>query len=218
MYIRPLLAGASGLLLATACASNTATTTDTAATAAAVDTEEDSRFTLAMGTVNSLVEAGNEQTAIDRLTQLLGDPGMSDEQMAAALYKRAELRYGAGSDVTGAVEDLREIENRYPGSMAAGDAAELQAMAEAEYETLTAALDSTAISPMERFETLFRLGRHQEAADLMLAGALEPENKYLVDMYQIGYLCDGDELAGPVFELVEPDGTSRAVQFCELGK
>ena len=73
-------------------------------------------------------------------------------------------------------------------------------------------------APMQRFEILFRLGRHQEAADLMLAGALEPGNEYILDMYQIGYLCDGDELAGPVFELVEPDGTSRNVQFCELGK
>lgn len=218
MLNRPLLAGASVLLLATACASNTETTTQATATPAPAETAEDTRYSLAMGTVNSLVEAGNEQTAIDRLTQLLGDPGMSDEQMAAALYKRAELRYGAGSDVTGAVEDLQEIENRYSGTMATGDAQELQEMAEAEYDTLTAALDGGAISPMERFEILFRLGRHQEAADLMLAGALEPDNKYLVDMYQIGYLCDGDELAGPVFELVEPDGTARAVQFCELGK
>ena len=181
-------------------------------------TIEQTRYSLAMGTVNSLVEAGNEQIAIDRLTQLLGDPGLSKAQFAEVLFKRAELRYGGGSDLEGAIADLKEIKSAHAGSAVAGDAASLLETAEAEYLMLTDMLASGEVSPMERFEILFRLGRHQEAADLMLAGALEPENEYLVDMYQIGYLCDGDELAGPVFNMTEPDGTSRDVQFCELGK
>ena len=181
-------------------------------------TAEQTKYSLAMGTVNSLVEAGNEQIAIDRLTQLLGDPGLSEVQMAEVLFKRAELRYGGGSDLEGAIADLNEINTSHSGSTVAGEAASLMQTAEAEYDTLTGMLASGDVSPMERFEILFRLGRHQEAADLMLAGALEPDNEYLVDMYQIGYLCDGDELAGPVFQLTEPDGTQRNVQFCELGK
>lgn len=181
-------------------------------------TVEQTKYSLAMGTVNSLVDAGNEQIAIDRLTQLLGDPGLNEAQMAEVLFKRAELRYGGGSDLEGAIADLKEISANHSGSAVAGEAASLLETAEAEYGTLSDMLASGDVSPMERFEILFRLGRHQEAADLMLAGALEPDNEYLVDMYQIGYLCDGDELAGPVFELTEPDGTQRNVQFCELGK
>lgn len=214
--IRSMLAGASVLLLAAACASS-GTDTETAAPTPPA-TAEQSKYSLAMGTVSSLTAAGNEQIAIDRLTQLLGDPGMSDEQMAEALLRRAELRFGNGSDVDGAVDDLNEIINEYPDSDAAGDARALLADVEAEQAMLNEMLGAGNLSPMERFEVLFRLGRHQEAADLMLAGALEPENDYILDMYQIGYLCDGDELAGPVFELVEPDGTARNVQFCELGK
>ena len=216
--MRSFLAGASVLLLASACASSTTDTPPELRTGADAPSEAETRYELAIGTVNSLVEAGNEQIAIDRLTQLLGDPGMSDAQMAETLYKRAELRYGKGSDLEGAINDLEEILNKHPDSAVAADAKGLLETATAEHAALTDMLDSTSVTPMERFEILFRLGRHQEAADLMLAGALEPENEYILDLYQIGYLCDGDELAGPVFELAEPDGTTRNVQFCELGK
>ncbi|MEQ9316489.1 MAG: hypothetical protein RLN72_11610 [Henriciella sp.] len=213
--LKHILAGASVLIIAAACASSSDPVADPVD---ATTTAEKTEYELAMGTVKSLVAAGNEQTAIDRLTQLLGDPGMSDEQMAETLYARAKLRHAGGNDLTGAVEDLREIKTKFPSSSVSDDAGELLASAEAEFAMLTDMLESGSVTPMERFEILFRLGRHQEAADLMLAGALEPDNEYILDMYQIGYLCDGDELAGPVFELVEPDGTSRAVQFCELGK
>lgn len=213
--LKHILAGASVLMIASACASSNDPVADPVEI---TTTAEPSQYQLAMGTVASLVEAGNEQIAIDRLTQLLGDPGMSDEQMAETLYARAKLRYGEGSDLTGAVQDLKEIKAQYSGSHVADDADALLAEAETEYAMLNDMLTSGSVTPMERFEILFRLGQHQEAADLMLAGALEPDNEYILDMYQIGYLCDGEELAGPVFELVEPDGTSRAVQFCELGK
>lgn len=218
MMMRSLLAGASILLLATACASSTTDTPPELSTGAGAPTEAETRYELAMGTVTSLIEAGNEQIAIDRLTQLLGDPGMSDAQMAETLYRRAELRYGNGNDLEGAISDLEEIVNDYPDSPSASDAKGLLETASSEYAALTDMLNSTSVTPMERFEILFRLGRHQEAADVMLAGALEPDNEYILDLYQIGYLCDGDELAGPVFDLVEPDGTVRHVQFCELGK
>ncbi|MEE2878138.1 MAG: hypothetical protein VX593_03950 [Pseudomonadota bacterium] len=202
-----------------ACTSAPETTEPASVTPPPAETSiEQTKYNLAMGTVNSLVEAGNEQTAIDRLTQLLGDPGLSEAQFAEVLFKRAELRYGGGSDLEGAIADLEELETNHAGSAVASDAQSLLESAQAEYSMLTDMLETGDVTPMERFEILFRLGRHQEAADLMLAGALEPENEYLVDMYQIGYLCDGDELAGPVFQLTEPDGTSRNVQFCELGK
>ncbi|WP_300393283.1 hypothetical protein [Henriciella sp.] len=216
--IRSMFAGASLILLAAACTSSPDPETDAQAIMDADLSVEQTKYELAMGTVSSLIEAGNEQIAIDRLTQMLGDPGMSEAQMAEVLFKRAELRYGAGSDLEGAIADLKEIQADYADSDFADDASSLLEQAEAEYATLTDMLASGDVSPMERFEILFRLGRHQEASDLMLAGALEPDNEYLVDMYQIGYLCDGDELAGPVFSMTEPDGTQRNVQFCELGK
>lgn len=212
--IKHLLAGTGLVLLAAACTSAPEPTEPAVETVADA---EPTKFELAMGTVQSLVDAGNEQVAIDRLTLLLGDPGMSDTQMAKALYMRAELRH-SGNDLEGAIDDLQEILSKYPSSAQAADAEILLNEAESEFAVLTAMLESGDATAMERFEILFRLGRHQEAADLMLAGALEPDNQYIVDMYQIGYLCDGDELAGPVFELVEADGSSRPVQFCELGK
>ncbi|MEM7459106.1 MAG: hypothetical protein AAF331_06555, partial [Pseudomonadota bacterium] len=61
-------------------------------------------------------------------------------------------------------------------------------------------------------------GEHQTAADIMFENALSPENDYILDMYQIGYLCDSAELTGPSYGLVEPDGTERTVRFCDFGK
>lgn len=208
---RSLLASASALLFVSACATSTQS-------AAPAQEDPTSNYARAMGTVSALVQGGNEQIAIDRLTQLLGDPGMSDAQMAQALWRRAQLRYGDGSDVNGAVEDLNEILADYPESSPADDADDMLGKATAEQAALNARLEAGSLSPMERFRILFRLGEHQEASDLMLASAIQPENRYLVDMYQIGYLCDGEELAGPVFQLTAPDGAVRDVQFCSLGK
>jgi hypothetical protein len=177
---------------------------------------EMSNYQRALGTVDALDKAGNEQIAIDRMTQLLGDPAMSDEQMAGALYRRALLRYGEGNDVEGAITDTEEISNVYPGSEVADKASALLLLATQERDLLTSVLEDDTLGPMRRFETLFRLGRHQEATDMIMASGLEPEMGYLLDMYQIGYLCDGDNVAGPTFELVEPDGTPHTVQLCDL--
>lgn len=169
----------------------------------------------ALDTVAKLKAAGNEQIAIDRLTQLLSDPDLTEEQTAEALLKRAELRAGQGNDLDGAMKDAREILTAHPTSSSAGEAETLLEQASAEHDRLTASLSGDALSTQERFETLFRLGRHQDAGSLMFAGDFTPGNQYLLDMYQVGYLCEGNALAGPSYTLVEPDGTERNVQFCD---
>ena len=210
--VRFLFAGYGFVLVLGACASSDPATEQ----AVIVEPSEPSNFDLAMGTVDALDKAGNEQTAIDRLTQLLGDPAMSDIQMARALYRRAELRHGEGQDVEGAVTDLEELLADYGDTHVASEAEQLRAVALQERDMLSGMLDEGDLSAMERFRILFRLGRHQDAGDLMLAGGLEPDMSYILDMYQIGYLCDGDELAGPAYRIVQPDGAARMVQFCDL--
>ena len=71
---------------------------------------------------------------------------------------------------------------------------------------------------MEEFEFRFRLGERQAAADIMLTNALMPANEYILDMYQIGYLCDSAELTGQMYKQTEPDGTDRTVRICDFGK
>ena len=208
-----LFLAAASLAVLSACASTEAPT-ETSSTAAI----ETSAFSLAMDTVTQLTEAGNEQIAIDRLTQLLGDPSLTDTQKSEALLARAQLRYGAGNDVLGALEDLNELTTYYPTSEAAVESAEIFTQAQMEADGLLAALDSGMLSPTEEFEALFRLGRHQDAADLMLSRNLQPEDQYIVDMFQIGYLCDDPALTGPSYPMTEPDGTARIVRFCEFGK
>ncbi|WP_139792274.1 tetratricopeptide repeat protein [Henriciella litoralis] len=211
---RTVLMGTCLAIMIGACASSDSSPEDAPVT----ETADSTRYSLAIGTVNALERAGNEHVAIDRLTLLLGDPGMSDMEMAEVLYRRAELRLGEGNDVEGAITDLKEILSDYPGTPNADDASALLAEASQERDMLTGMLDGDAISPMERFEILFRLGRHQDAADIMLAGSLKPDMKYIRDMYQIGYLCDGDELAGPVYLIAEGTDDERALQFCDLYK
>lgn len=171
-----------------------------------------------MATVDELTAAGNEQAAIDRLTRLLGDPELSEDERVRALWRRAELRYGPGNDVWGAIEDLDELLNLAPEHPLATSASDLRDVARGEATSSNFVLETGEISRMERFELLFRLGQHQDAIDDMLAYGLQPENGYVLDLYQMGYLCDGSNYTGPSYELEEPDGTLRTVQFCDFGK
>lgn len=217
--MRPLIA-ASCLVLLAACATTTDDTTNPVS-AEASQTERPimpSAYGLAMDTVDQLVAAGNEQHAIDRLMQLLGNPELSEEETANSLLRLGELRYGEGQDVFGAIEAWDELIETYPESAAAISVAPLLDTARGEATSLNGLLAMGELSPSEEFETLFRLGQHQDAADLMFDRNLKPENPYLVDLFQIGYLCDDANLTGPSYDMVEPDGTARTVRFCEFGK
>ncbi len=210
----------SSLALIAACASSTVEP----ATDASVDVPPveqpviPSAFGLAMDTVSQLEAAGNEQQAIDRILQLLGNPDLSKAESSEALLKLGELRYGEGNDVMGAISAWDELIDDYPGTKAAFAASPLRDTARSEAASLNGALARGELSPTQEFEARFRLGEHQTAADLMLTNNLQPDNAYIVDMFQIGYLCDDPNLTGPSYDLTEPDGTARTVRFCEFGK
>ncbi|MEO0608775.1 MAG: hypothetical protein AAFY82_11150 [Pseudomonadota bacterium] len=179
---------------------------------------EPSQFELAMGTVDELVAAGNEQAAILRLEQLIGKQEATDAEKAAALYRMAELKLGEGNQVWGAIEALDELIDTYPAYENITAAMELRDYARGEATSLNGKIEMGGLSPMEEFRARFRLGEHQDAADIMLANALTPENDFILDMFQIGYLCEDAELTGPSYKLIEPDGTDRVVRFCDFGK
>ncbi|MEM0985869.1 MAG: hypothetical protein AAGJ32_06455 [Pseudomonadota bacterium] len=173
---------------------------------------------LAMATVDELVAAGNEQAAIDRLTQLLGDPTLSVDDTGTLLFKRAKLRYGDGNNVFGAIDDVEEMQAVAPEHAKSMDAETLLNTARGEATSLNFALENGEFSSEERFEALFRLGNHQDAVDLMIDANLTPDNGYLVDLFQMGILCEGEEFSGRSYTTVEPDGTQRSLQFCDFGK
>ena len=212
-----LLFAAPMLALAAACASTNIETEPVIADAPPVIVES-SAFDLAMGTVDQLIEAGNEQAAILRLEQLIGMQSASDDEKAEALYRMAELKMGEGNQVWGGIDALDEFLETYPAHSRAEAASELRDYARGEATSLNGKLEMGELSPMEEFRVRFRLGEHQAAADLMFENALLPENDYILDMYQIGYLCDAAELTGPSYDLTEPDGTERNVRFCDFGK
>ena len=214
--MRSLLA-VSVLAFATACASTNVETPPVEVDLPPVAAQP-SAFDLAMGTVDDLVEAGNEQAAILRLEQLIGKQDASDDEKAAALYRMAELKLGEGNQVWGAIEALDEFVDTYPNNEKITAAMELRDYARGEATSLNGKLEMGGLSPMDEFQTRFRLGEHQDAADIMLASALKPGNEYILDMYQIGYLCEDAELTGPSYNLTEPDGTDRIVRFCDFGK
>ncbi|MEM7766888.1 MAG: hypothetical protein AAF253_05305 [Pseudomonadota bacterium] len=173
---------------------------------------------LAMVTVSDLTAAGNEQAAIDRLTQMLGNPDLTMEQTGTILFERAKLRFGDGNDVMGAISDVDEMLTIAPDHPSAFDAAGLRDTARGEATSLNFALENGEFSTEERFNALFRLGNHQDAVDLMIDTNLTPDNAYLVDLYQMGVLCEGDEFSGRSYATFEPDGTERSLQFCDFGK
>ena len=213
--IRLSLAAAASALVLAACASAPAPV-DSAATSTAVSLTP---YELAMQTVEELVTAGNTQASIDRLTQLLGDPSLNREQLAEALYRRGELRLSeTGYDTMGAIEDFEEITSEFQDTEWSAAAAAMLDSARGKATSLNALLSQPETTRTQRFNILMDLGRHDEATDLMRAYDLTPDNAVLLAMYQIGYLCEGEELAGKSYDVTEPDGTFRELRFCDTGK
>ncbi|MEB3270003.1 MAG: hypothetical protein VKJ09_15790 [Leptolyngbya sp.] len=215
--IRLSLAAAASVLVLAACATAPEAPVDTAGSVSAA--AEVSTFDLAMQTVEDLVAAGNTQTAVDRLTQLLGDPSLSRDELAAALYRRAELRLSdMGFDTMGAIEDLEELTTDFADTEWNTAAVGLLETARGKADSLHFQMEQPETTRSAAFSVLMDLGMHEEAIDLMLANDITPDNDTLVAMYQIGYLCEGDDLTGRAYDLTEPDGTSRSVRFCDFGK
>lgn len=212
-----VLITASLFVFAAACATSPVETEPVIADAPPVAIEP-TAFELAMGTVDQLVDAGNEQAAILRLEQLIGMQDASDDEKGEALFRMAELKMGEGNQVWGGIGSLEELLNTYPMHARATEASQMLDFARGEATSLNGRLEMGGLSPAEEFEYRFRLGEHQEAADIMFDNALTPDNAYILDMYQIGYLCDSAELTGPSYDLIEPDGTGRTVRFCDFGK
>lgn len=215
----PLLAAASVLMLAACASAPEASKVPGGTDAEASSTAPDSAFELAMQTVEGLVDAGNTQAAVDRLTQLLGSPTLSKEEYAETLFRRGELRFGpSGYDAIGAVEDFEEIVDSYGDTEWYTAAVPMLDSARGKVTTLETQLSQPETSKMQKFNFLMELGMHQDAMDLMIANDLVPSNEALIAMYDIGYLCEGDELTGRAYEAVEMDGTTRELRFCDFGK
>ena len=176
-------------------------------------------FDRANQTVDELVAAGNTQTAVNRLSQLLRSNEMTDDQRAATLLRRGELRYSDdGYDVRGAIEDFEAVSGTYPNSPSAVEAGKVLGIARAEAASLGGLLESPQTSRTQRFQSLLRLGQHDDALDLMLSSNLTPKNEELIAMFQIGYLCVGADQTGPVYNAVEANGEPLELRFCDFGK
>lgn len=220
--IKLLLSATASALILAACATSAPDVVSPVETPASVEPivpVAPSRIELAMGTVDTLVADGNTQTAIDRLTQLLGDETLAPDDTASVLLKRADLRAsGQGYDLMGAISDYTQVLDNYSTSSAAGSARQKLDVANGEATSLNFLLAQPETSRSQRFESHFRLGQHNEALDLMLSSGLIPDNDDLIAMYQIGYLCSGETQTGPVYNALEPDGTPRELRFCDFGK
>jgi len=225
--MKHLFLAAASFALITACASTTTVDPAPEDNAPAVITDQTktedgttkTSFELAMETVDELVNGKNEQAAISRLETLLGDPALSDLEKQQALFRLGSIKFDdRGYDVWGAIADFEELVETYGEDALDGTAQDMLNTARGKATSLNFAKDQAETTRTKKFELMFDLGDHQEAIDLMLATGLTPSNDYLVAMYQIGYLCDGEGFTGPAYSATEPDGTARSLQFCDFGK
>jgi len=178
-----------------------------------------SDYDRAFKTVDELVADGNTSTAINRMSQLLRSDTITDNQRAAALLRRGELRYSDdGYDVWGAIADFETVSDAYPDSASAVEARSVLDIARGEATSLNGLLERPETSRTQRFQSLLRLGQHDDALDLMLSSNLQPKNEELIAMFQIGYLCVGDDQTGPVYNAVEANGEPLELRFCDFGK
>lgn len=216
--LRPLLFAAASAVILAACASAPEAPASSSASSAAAAAEV-SPFNLAFQTADELVQAGNTPTAIQRLMQLVGDASLTDVQRSEVLYKLGTLSASpTGYDAEGAVRYFEEVLADYKKTPAAKQsAAALPGAQELVSEYLAISGSDTAMRS-EQFLALFKLGRHQDAIDLMVANDIMPGNEELLAMYQIGYLCEDSNLTGRAYPVTDRDGTVRNVRFCDFGK
>ncbi|MEM6899309.1 MAG: hypothetical protein AAF583_06035 [Pseudomonadota bacterium] len=204
----------------TACSTVPETTDDEASSVrVSIISDDITEFDRALSTADQLVEAGNTPTAIDRLTQLLGSEELTDSQRATLYFERAKLRESEGGfDVWGAISDYEAVLDRYADSPVSVEAADRIGIVRGEATSLNGILELPETTRSQRFSALLRLGEHQDAIDLMLSSNLRPENRELIGMYQIGYLCDSENQTGPSYDAIDADGTTRELRFCDFGK
>lgn len=217
---RSIILGLASIGLTAACTTAPSSDArDASSVQVSIIQEDVSEFDRALATAKDLVDAGNTPTAIDRLTQLLGSNDLTDDQRATIYIERARLRQSAeGFDLWGAIADYETVIDKYPGNNLVAEATDEIGIARGEATSLNGLLEQPESTRSQRFSALLRLGEHQDAIDLMLSSNLRPENRELIAMYQIGYLCDGEDQTGPSYDAVEADGTTRELRFCDFGK
>lgn len=176
-------------------------------------------FQIGMKTVDQLLAAHNTPVAINRLTELIGSPRITDEERSRAIFRRGQLRYSEdGFNVWGAIDDFQEIWENYPNFESYAEAEDLLNTSRGEATSLNFALDTGELSRNERFSARFRLGDYVDAIDLMEATNLTPKNDELLAMYHIGYLCDSEDLTGRVYPATTKTGSELNLRFCDFGK
>lgn len=213
--LRPLLFAVASAFVLSACASAPASSgaSDGAATQAP------SPYALGIKTADELVAAGNTPTAIQRLMQLVGDTSISPVERGETLFKLGKLSASpTGYDAEGAVDYFNEVLAGYANTSAAKQASAVLPGAEAAVAAHLATFESVNSTNSQKFLALFKLGRHQEAIDVMVANDIMPSNEELLAMFQIGYLCDDSNLTGRAYSVTDRDGTVRNLRFCDFGK
>lgn len=225
--MRNIVLAASSLIVLAACASTAPATAPVEVPEAPTEsvmspteviastTPAERAITTALG----LVDDRNEQAAIDRLEQALGDPSNTDEDMAMLLLELGKIKMSdRGFDTWGAIADFREIIETYPDSAVITQAQAMFDTANGKATSLNFQKEQPETSRTRKAEIFFELGDHDDAIDLMQGSNLTPNNDILVAMYQIGYLCEDPALSGRTYAMTDIDDTQRALQFCDTGK
>lgn len=220
--IRSSLFAAASAFVLVACASTPVvdTTQDPVATETVeIDDAAPSQFDIAMQTAADLVVSGHTQVAIARLEQLAGSQELSEDELASVLLNMGELRMGElGFDTMSAIGNFEEIINELAGTAPSAIAETNLNTARGKATSIGGLLAQPETTQMQRYNLLMELGEHQDAIDVMIMHNLTPDNATLVAMYDIGYLCEGEELTGRSYDMTEPDGTFHSLRFCDFGK
>lgn len=219
--IRTSLFAAASVVILAACATTPVveTTPEPTTEVTEVIVEAPSQFDIGMKTATDLVSAAHTQVAIARLQQLAGNPDLSREELATLLVIMGELRMGeSGFDTMGAIENFEEVTTDFSDTHLFEVAESNLNTARGKATSINGLLAQPDTTQMQRFNLLMAIGDHQDATDLMIQHNLTPDNATLVAMYDIGYLCEGEELTGRAYDMTEPDGTFHSLRFCDSGK
>lgn len=199
MTFKHLLFGLAGMAALAACT--------TSAPSTGMDGNFETVLAEALGTANPY-EADAAMTA------LLARTDLSDDQRARALYRRGSLRRMEGNDRPGAVEDFEAMLEIAPSHALAGNARTELSFARTDLQNLQAN-ELRLLTHAEWFDTVWALGKRQEAADRYRNARLSPTVEQVKSLEQAGFICSSDGEGPLVYQLGDMRDDLKGKTWCD---
>lgn len=156
----------------------------------------------------------NPYEADAAITALLSREDLTEDQRARALYRRGSLRRMEGNDRPGAVEDFEAMLDMGPSHALAGNARTELSYTRKDLKRLQAN-ERRLLNHAEWFDTVWALGKRDEAASRYRKARLSPTAAQVIVLEQTGFICGSDGGGPDVYQLGDMRSDLKDKKWCD---